>query len=198
MKDLDIIDDYKQPSDEEIEKSQNFSELLARYKTSHKKNAESNYRIKILSGTVFLFSIIAILSYMILNTSDNHVNADGKIMPDMSELPVIKDSIFEKKTFEEKKDTLIKPVQVSTISIKEKPSKVKYSFVDTIKHPAIKDSVHNTAIESLYDNSVKTDSIIDPTKNKVKVKNGNQTIYEQDQQELEKKLLERYYHKKNK
>lgn len=53
MKDLDIINDYKQPSDEEIEKSQNFSELLASYNTTHKGKPKS--RIKLLGGTLFLF-----------------------------------------------------------------------------------------------------------------------------------------------
>ncbi|MCR6638292.1 MAG: hypothetical protein NVV82_04680 [Sporocytophaga sp.] len=194
MKDLDIINDYKQPSDEEIEKSQNFSELLASYNTTHKGKPKS--RIKLLGGTLFLFSVIAILSYFILNRSDNHENADGEIKPRESVVPVVKDSVFEKKVLVQARDTLKKSVQERTISLKEKPSKVKYSSAETTTHPGIKDSVHKTSTESLFDKPLKTDSVIEPAKNKVKVKNGNQIIYEQDQQELEKKLLERYYQKK--
>jgi hypothetical protein len=195
MKDLDIINDYKQPSDEEIEKSQNFSELLASYNTSQKKKGKPKNRIKLLGGTIFLFSVIAILSYFILNRSDNHDYAEGEMKPRGAVVPVVKDSVFEKKILLQERDTLIKSVQERTISLKEKSSKVKYSSVDTTTHPGIKDSVHKTT-ESLFDKPLKTDSVIEPAKNKVKVKNGNQIIYEQDQQELEKKLLERYYHKK--
>jgi hypothetical protein len=195
MKDLEIINDYKQPSDEEIEKSQNFSELLASYNTSHKKKGKPKNRIKLLGGTIFLFSVIAILSYFILNRADNHDYAEGEMKPRGADVPVVIDSVFEKKILVQESDTLIKSVQERTISLKEKSSKVKYSSVDTTTHPGIKDSVHKTT-ESLFDKPLKTDSVIEPAKNKVKVKNGNQIIYEQDQQELEKKLLERYYHKK--
>ena len=116
--------------------------------------------------------------------------------PRGADVPVVIDSVFEKKILVQESDTLIKSVQERTISLKEKSSKVKYSSVDTTTHPGIKDSVHKTSTESLFDKPLETDSVIEPAKNKVKVKNGNQIIYEQDQQELEKKLLERYYHKK--
>ncbi|MBO9702391.1 MAG: hypothetical protein J7604_19430 [Sporocytophaga sp.] len=195
MKDFDIIDDYKQPSDEEIEKSQNFSELMARYNMSH-KNGKSNNRIKFIGGTILLVSIVSILSYYVINKYDNHRNEELEVKPKALILQVIKDSVFDKRTLVQEKDTLIKPIQDHAVSLKERSSKMKHSSIDITKQLNPKDSVHNTSKELLQDKPVKTDSIIDPAKNKVKVKNGNQTIYEQDQQELEKKFLERYYQKK--
>ncbi|WP_028981697.1 hypothetical protein [Sporocytophaga myxococcoides] len=196
MKDFDIIDDYKQPSDEEIEKSQNFSELMARYNASHNKNSNSNNRIKFFGGAIILVSIVSILSYYILNKYDNHRNEDSEVKP-KALIPVVReDSLVEQKILIQEKDTLLKSIQDQTIPIGEKSSKVKRSSIDTTTQLGLKDSAHKAPIEISQDKPIKADSVIDPSKNKVKVKNGNQTIYEQDQQELEKKLLERYYHKK--
>jgi len=196
MKDFDIIDDYKQPSDEEIEKSQNFSELMSRYNASHKENGKFNSRIKLFGGAILLVSMVSILSYYLLNKGDNHRKEDLKVEPKLLVLPVIKDSIIEQKISIQEKDTHIKPVQDGIISLREKSLKLKRSSVDTTKQLSLRDSIHKTSMELLQDKPIKTDSVTDPAKNKVKVKNGNQTIYEQDQQELEKKLMERYYHKK--
>lgn len=196
MKDFDIIDDYKQPSDEEIEKSQNFSELMSRYNASQNKNGKYNNRIKIFGGSILLVSMVSILSYYILNKYDNHRKEDLEVKPNATIPLMIKDSIKEQNISIQEKDTLIKPVQNHTISLKEKSSKVKHSSVNNTKQLSLKDSAHKAPIETSQNKLINTDSITDPLRNKVKVKNGNQTIYEQDQKELEKKLLERYYHKK--
>ncbi len=125
MKDFDIIDDYKQPSDEEIEKSQNFSELMSRYNASHKKNGKSNNRIKFFGGAILLVSIVSILSYYILNKYDNHRNENSEVKS-KALIPLLnKDSLVEQKISIQEKDTLIKSNHVQAIPIKEKSSKIK-------------------------------------------------------------------------
>jgi len=112
-------------------------------------------------------------------------------------LPVNEAPVTEEhKSIVQEKDTLTKSVPVPANSIKRNTTQKKQSPVNTMVQSATKDTLSESSEELPKGGPVRADSVTDPIRNKVRVNNGNQTIYEQDQQELEKKLMERYYHRK--
>lgn len=187
-----ILDDYKAPSDEEINKHKDFDQFLSNYKTRNSGFNTIRFRIFGGLGIALLISVIVLFSLSKSNEGNNTPKVVKKAdivpvqpIPAASQTGMVKNTDTIKITPDEpipSKVENIKENRKTSISIPKVvlPEKAEIKEVVPVSNP------------TPTTEKVKADTVLPKKGKEVIIKDNNKVFYKRNMEELQQEMLERH------